>query len=171
VGIEVSGSEGDLPEGYVAIVVSRYNESITAKLLDGALETLRGAGIDEERIVVVEVPGAWELPLPALNLAISDAIDGVIVLGAVIKGETTHDQHINRSVTMALMNASIDSDTPIALGLLTCNSVEQAIQRSGGSVGNKGIEAAQSLLEMIRISSKLKEMLGDDQADEDAEQA
>lgn len=160
--IEVSGTEGDLPEGYIAIVVSRYNDSITSKLLDGALETLRSAGVDEERIVVVDVPGAWELPLPALNLAISDAIDGVIVLGAVIKGETTHDQHINRAVTMALMNAQIDSDTPISLGLLTCNSVEQAIQRSGGSVGNKGVEAAQALLEMVRITAKLKEMLVDE---------
>jgi 6,7-dimethyl-8-ribityllumazine synthase len=162
VAIEVSGTEGDLPEGYIAIVVSRYNDSITSKLLDGALETLRSAGVDEERIVVVDVPGAWELPLPALNLAISDAIDGVIVLGAVIKGETTHDQHINRAVTMALMNAQIDSDTPISLGLLTCNSVEQAIQRSGGSVGNKGVEAAQALLEMVRITAKLKEMLVDE---------
>lgn len=164
--IEVSGTEGDLSDGYIAIVVSRYNDSITSKLLEGALETLRAAGIEEERIVVVEVPGAWELPLPALNLAISDAIDGVIVLGAVIKGETTHDQHINRSVTNALMNAQIDSDTPIALGLLTCNSVEQAIQRSGGSVGNKGVEAAQALLEMVRISAKLKEMLVDENEEE-----
>lgn len=160
--IEVSGTEGESPEGYIAIVVSRYNDSITSKLLDGALETLRSAGVDEERIVVVEVPGAWELPLPALNLAISDAIDGVIVLGAVIRGETSHDQHINRAVSMALMNAQIDSDTPIALGLLTCNSVEQAIQRSGGSVGNKGVEAAQALLEMVRISARLKEMLVDE---------
>lgn len=160
--IEVSGTEGPLPDGYIAVVVSRYNDSITSKLLDGALETLRAAGVDEERIVVVEVPGAWELPLPALNLAISDAIDGVIVLGAVIKGETTHDQHINRAVTTALMNAQIDTDTPISLGLLTCNNVEQAIQRSGGSMGNKGVEAAQALLEMVRITAKLKEMLVDE---------
>ena len=166
--IEVSGTEGGLPDGYIAIVVSRYTDSITGKLLDGALETLRSAGVDEERIVVVEVPGAWELPLPALNMAISDAIDGVIVLGAVIKGETTHDQHINRAVTTALMNAQIDSDTPIALGLLTCNSVEQAIQRSGGNMGNKGVEAAQALLEMVRISMKLKEMLVDEN-EEDSE--
>jgi 6,7-dimethyl-8-ribityllumazine synthase len=171
VAIEVSGTEGEMPEGYVAIVVSRYNDSITSKLLEGALQTLRDAGMDEERIVVVEVPGAWELPLPTLNLAISEAIDGVIVLGVVIKGETSHDQHINRSVTMALMNASIDSDTPISLGLLTCDNVEQAIQRAGGSVGNKGVEAAQALLEMIRITAKLKEMLVDEAGEEDAEQA
>ncbi len=160
--IHLTGTDGDLPEGYIAIVVSRYNEPITSSLLTGALETLRSAGIDEERIVVLEVPGAWELPLPAINMAISDAIVGVIALGAVIKGETSHDQHINRSVTTALMNASIDSDTPIALGLLTCDDEAQAIARSGGSMGNKGIEAAEALLEMLRLNVKIRELLGVD---------
>ena len=160
--IEINGHDGDLPDAYIAIVVSRYNSSITGNLLEGALETLRAAGIDDERIVVAEVAGAWELVLPSLNFAISPPIAGVIVLGAVIRGETTHDQHINRAVTTALMNASIDSDTPIALGLLTCNSVEQAIQRSGGSVGNKGIEAAEALLDSLRLAVKMKEMLAED---------
>lgn len=166
--IELTGTDGDLPEGYVAVVVSRYNDSITSNLLSGALESLKAGGFDEERIVVVEVPGAWELVLPSLNLAISDAICGVVALGAVIRGETTHDQHINRAVTMALMNASVDADTPIALGLLTCENVEQAIQRSGGNVGNKGVEAAESLLEMLRLGVKMDALLGGD-ADEEAE--
>lgn len=166
--IELTGTDGDLPEGYIAVVVSRYNDSITSNLLSGALEALKQGGFDEERIVVVEVPGAWELVLPSLNLAISDAICGVVALGAVIRGETTHDQHINRAVTMALMNASVDADTPISLGLLTCENVEQAIQRSGGSVGNKGVEAAESLLEMLRLGVKLDSLLGAD-ADQEAE--
>lgn len=162
--IEVSGADGDLPEGYIAIVVSKYNASITDNLLSGALETLRNAGVDDDRIVVAEVPGAWELVLPATNFAYSQAIMGVIVLGAVIRGETTHDQHINRAVTTSLMNVSVAANTAIALGLLTCNSVEQAIQRSGGSMGNKGREAAEALLQMLRLGMKLDEML-----DEDAE--
>lgn len=160
--IHLTGTDGDLPEGYIAVVVSRYNEPITSNLLTGALETLRAAGIDDERIVVLEVPGAWELPLPAINMAISDAIVGVIALGAVIRGETSHDHHINRAVTTALMNASVDSDTPIALGLLTCNDEAQAVARSGGSMGNKGIEAAEALLEMLRLNVKIRELLGVD---------
>lgn len=163
--IEISGSEGELPGGYVAIVVSKYNDSITSNLLAGALETLRAGGIDDERIVVVEVPGAWELVLPAVNFAYSDVISGVIVLGAVIRGETTHDQHINRAVTTALMNASMAANTAIALGLLTCNNVEQAIQRSGGSMGNKGVEAAEALLQMLRLSVKIDQLLGEDEED------
>nr|WP_315852972.1 6,7-dimethyl-8-ribityllumazine synthase [Candidatus Laterigemmans baculatus] len=164
--MELSGADGDLPEGYVAIIVSRYNDSITSKLLSGALETLQNGGFDEERIVVVEVPGAWELVLPSLNMAISEAICGVIALGAVIRGETTHDQHINRAVTTALINASVDADTPIALGLLTCENVEQAIQRSGGNMGNKGIEAAEALLEMLRLGVKMQALLGDGSEEE-----
>ena len=160
--IDLDGIEGELPEGYVGVVVSRYNDSITGNLLTGTLETLRAAGIDDDHIVVIQVPGAWELVLPALNLAESEAIVGVIVLGAVIRGETTHDQHINRAVTTSLMKASLDADTPIALGLLTCNSVEQAIQRSGGSVGNKGVEAAEALLEMLRLDVKVREILSED---------
>lgn len=164
--IELTGADGDLPEGYIAIIVSRYNDSITSNLLSGALETLKNAGFDDERIVVIEVPGAWELVLPSINMAISDAICGVVALGAVIRGETTHDQHINRAVTTALMNASVDTDKPIALGLLTCENVEQAIQRSGGSVGNKGVEATESLLEMLRLGVKMQALLGEDSGEE-----
>lgn len=164
----MSGIDGDLPEGYVAVVVSSFNESITNNLLQGALDTLRGSGFPDERIVVIRVPGAWELVLPAMNIALSDAVVGVIALGAVIRGETSHDQHINRAVTTALMNASIASETPIALGLLTCNNVEQAIQRSGGSMGNKGVEAAEALLEMMRLGVKLDELLGvEDEEDQE----
>jgi len=165
--IEMTGTDGDLPGGYLAIVVSRYHESITSKLLEGCLKTLRDAGIDDERMIICRVPGAWELVLPAINFASSEAIVGVIALGAVIRGETTHDQHINRAVTVSLMNLSINTNTAVALGLLTCNSVEQAIQRSGGSMGNKGVEAAQAMLEMLRLAVKIDEILATD--DEDAE--
>jgi 6,7-dimethyl-8-ribityllumazine synthase len=166
--IDIDGLDGELPDGYVAVVASRYHESISENLLSGALQTLREAGVPEDRIVVARVAGAWELALPAMNFAMSAPIIGVVALGAVIRGETTHDQHINRAVSTALMNASIDSDTPIALGLLTCNNVEQAVQRSGGSVGNKGVEAAQALLESMRLAEKMRQMLSDDEDTEEA---
>ncbi len=116
-------------QSQVAIVVSTYNASITDKLLVGAVETLRKAGITQENIVVSRVPGAWELPLAAKWLADLSTVGAVITLGAVIRGETTHDQHINRAVSMALMELMQSTGKPIAFGLLTCNTLEQALHR------------------------------------------
>ena len=145
-------SESQSCEGRYAIVVSTYNANITNKLLVGAIETLTTAGIASENIVVVRVPGAWELPLAATLLAKSVSISAVITLGAVIRGETTHDQHINRAVSNALMDLMNTTGKPIAFGLLTCNTLEQAIHRAGGNVGNKGCEAAEAAIEMVRIT-------------------
>ncbi len=138
--------------GRMAIVVSTYNESITGNLLNGAVDTLRAAGVADESIVVAKVPGAWEIPLSVRQLAMQDEVVAVIALGAVIRGDTTHDQHINRSVTLALMEIQLECEKPIALGLLTCNTVEQAVHRSGGNLGNKGSEAAQAALQMVRLT-------------------
>jgi len=137
------------------IVVSRYNESITGKLLDGALETLREAGADDERIDVAWVPGAWEIPLVAARMSQSRRYAAVICLGAVIRGETSHDQHINRQVSLSLGQLAIDSGIPVAFGLLTCETLEQAIHRAGGNVGNKGVEAAGAALEMADLLAQL----------------
>ncbi len=142
-------------DGKVAIVVSRYNESITRNLLAGALETLAEHGVADNHIDVVWVPGAWELPLLADQMAISEQYQAVICLGAVIRGETTHDQHINRAVSNMLAESSVAVGIPILFGLLTCENVEQAIHRSGGNVGNKGSECALAALEMIDLLSKL----------------
>jgi len=141
--------------GRYAIVASRYNESITAKLLAGAVETLTGAGVAEERISVAWVPGAWELSLIAKRLASSNAYDAVLCLGAVIRGETTHDQHINRAVSLALSKIALETGVPVLFGLLTCESLEQAIHRAGGNVGNKGAECAEAALEMVSLLRKL----------------
>ncbi len=131
------------------IVVSRYHENITAKLLDGARKTLFGVGIDESSISVSWVPGAWEIPLAAKRFVVKPDYAAVITLGCVIRGETTHDQHINNAVSSALMQLSIDYSKPVSFGVLTVNSLEQAIHRSGGNVGNKGEEAALAALAML----------------------
>jgi 6,7-dimethyl-8-ribityllumazine synthase len=143
-----------------AIVVSRYNESITEKLLQGALKTLAENQIDRNAVEVVRVPGAWEIPIAAKWLAeVQAEIAGIIALGVVIKGETTHDEHINRFVTMSLGQISLDSGVPIALGVLTCNTLQQAVERAGGKAGNKGEEAAQAVLEMAALRTKITSQL------------
>ncbi len=139
----------------VAIVVSRYNESITAKLLAGALETLAAFGVPEDRVVVAWVPGAWELPVVAARFAGIEPYDAVICLGAVIRGETTHDQHINRAVSLQLAEMAVRTGAPVLFGLLTCDTLEQAIHRAGGNVGNKGSECALAALEMIDLLAQL----------------
>ena len=141
--------------GRFAIVVSRYNENITGKLLAGAIETLRGAGIGDGAVDVAWVPGAWEIPLIAQRMANSGQYAAVLCLGAVIRGETTHDEHINRQVSLSLGRLALETGLPVLFGVLTCNTLEQAIHRSGGNVGNKGVECAEAALEMVRLLDKL----------------
>ncbi len=140
----------------ISIVVSEYNDNITGKLCKAAIQTLIANAIREEDIQVLRVPGAWELTF-AVQLAIRQlSCRGVIALGAVIRGETTHDQHLNRAVSMGLMQLSLEHEKPVALGLLTVNSLEQAIQRSGGNAGNKGEEAANALLACLKLAKAMK---------------
>ena len=141
--------------GRFAIVVSRYNEHITSKLLSGAVETLCAAGIADDALDVAWVPGAWEIPLVAHRLALSKKYVAVLCLGAVIKGETSHDQHINRQVSASLGQIALESHVPVLFGVLTCNTLEQAIHRAGGNAGNKGQECAEAALEMVRLLAKL----------------
>lgn len=136
----------------VGIVVSTYNNNITRRLREGAVETLLAAGITAQDILVAEVPGAWELPLACCQMIDNHAADAVIALGAVIRGETSHDQHINRAVSTALMELMMNSGKPVGFGLLTCNTMEQAIHRAGGNVGNKGQETAQAVLAMLNLA-------------------
>ncbi|HVT29097.1 MAG TPA: 6,7-dimethyl-8-ribityllumazine synthase [Pirellulales bacterium] len=139
----------------IAIVVSRYNESVTGRLLTGALETLAKSGVPEKQVTVAWVPGAFEIPVVAARLADSERYAAVICLGAVIRGETTHDQHINRAVSLELAGLSVRTGIPVLFGLLTCDSLEQAIHRSGGNVGNKGSDCAEAALQMIDLISQL----------------
>ncbi|MBL8891738.1 MAG: 6,7-dimethyl-8-ribityllumazine synthase [Planctomycetaceae bacterium] len=134
----------------VAVVVAEYNPHITESLSKAAVETLISGGVPTERILIVKVPGAWELPQAAQPLAAARHLDGIVCLGAVIKGETTHDQHLNRAISLRLCEMSSQYNVPIAMGVLMCNDVEQALQRSGGVMGNKGEEAAAAVLQMMR---------------------
>ncbi len=139
----------------IAIVVSRYNESVTSRLLAGALETLVRHGVADRQVTVAWVPGAFEIPIVAARLATTERFAAVICLGAVIRGETTHDQHINRAVSLELAGLSVRTGIPVLFGLLTCDSLEQAIHRSGGNVGNKGSDCAEAALQMIHLFGQL----------------
>jgi 6,7-dimethyl-8-ribityllumazine synthase len=153
--------------GRFAIVVSRFNESVTSRLLDGALQTLAAHGVPDEQIDVAWVPGAFEIPTVAGRLAAGGRYAAVICLGAVIRGETTHDQHINRAVSIALAQLGASTGVPVLFGVLTCNTLEQAIARSGGQpstkgkdrpdsrLGNKGADCAEAALEMVDLLAKL----------------
>jgi len=153
---EYDGLTGDVSKMRFGIVVSRYNDNITGKLSSAAVKTLLAAGVRDNYIDIYHVPGAWELTLVADVLARKPArYAAVLCLGAVIRGETTHDQHINRAVSTTLSETGVRTGVPIIFGVLTCNSLEQAIHRSGGNVGNKGEECAQAALEMARILAKL----------------
>ncbi len=150
-------ADGSQVEGRFAIVVSRYNETITSKLLDGAVATLHDRGIADDCIDVAYVPGAWEIPLIASRLVMTSQYVAVLCLGAVIRGETTHDKYINRQVTDSLGRLAMESGVPVAFGLLTCNSLEQAIHRAGGNAGNKGVECAEAALEMVSLLATLSD--------------
>jgi 6,7-dimethyl-8-ribityllumazine synthase len=154
-------------DGRFAIVVARFNQSITARMLDGAVQTLAAHGISDERIDVAWVPGAFEIPTVASRLASAGRHVAILCLGAVIRGQTTHDQHINRAVSMALAQLGAQYKMPVIFGILTCETLEQAIARSGGHaattgkddaqvhLGNKGVDCAEAALEMVNLLNKL----------------
>lgn len=141
--------------GRFAIVVSQWNQAVTGKLLAGAVATLTEQGVPDEAIDVAHVPGAWEIPVVAQRLARTGNYAAVLCLGAVVRGETTHDQHINRGVSLALSQIALACDLPVLLGLLTCETMEQALDRAGGRVGNKGSECAEAALDMSRLLANL----------------
>jgi len=147
------GESGTASVGKFAVAVSSYHKSITSNLLSGSLATLAAAGVPSSDITVVWVPGAWELAVAARRLI--DDSDAVICLGAVIRGETSHDQHINSMLSNTLGQLSVTTGKPVAFGVLTCNTMEQAIQRSGGSAGNKGEEAAAAAVQMLKLFGQL----------------
>jgi len=139
----------------VAIAVSRFNESVTQKLVDGALEALTRHGTPLDNIDVVWVPGAWELPVAVRRLLSMDRYDAVVALGAVIRGETPHFDYVAAESARGLQQASAEFETPVALGVLTCDTMEQALARAGGDHGNKGWDAGVSALEMIDLLDRL----------------
>lgn len=139
----------------VGVVVSRFNGVVTERLLAGALEQLRQCGVKDEAIEVVHVPGAFEIPLPVRLLADSGRVDAVVCLGAVIRGETPHFEYISSTVFREISRLIIEHRIPIALGILTTDTVDQALERSGGRYGNKGAEAAATAVEMANVGKRL----------------
>jgi 6,7-dimethyl-8-ribityllumazine synthase len=124
--------------------------------LDGAVGTLREQGVADEAIDVAWVPGSWEIPLAAQRMAASWRYAAVICLGAVIRGETTHDQHINRAVSLAISQLALSENIPVLFGVLTCETMEQALHRAGGNVGNKGSECALAAVQMVGLLKNLE---------------
>ncbi len=138
------------------IVVSRFNESISGKLLEGALDCLLRSEVKERDITVIWVPGAFEIPLVAQTAAMDPKTDAVICLGAVIRGGTPHFEYVSAEVSKGVAQASLHTGKPVIFGVLTTDSVDQAIERAGTKAGNKGFSAASSALEMVNLMQELK---------------
>lgn len=141
--------------GKFAIVAARFNQAVVDKLLEGALEGFRKHGVAENDILVARVPGSFEIPLVAQKLAKSGKFNAIITLGAVIKGETDHYDHVAGAATNGVLNVSLQSGVPVIFGILTCDTLEQAINRAGAKAGNKGFEAALTAIEMANLLTKL----------------
>ncbi|MDA8078923.1 MAG: 6,7-dimethyl-8-ribityllumazine synthase [Nitrospiraceae bacterium] len=137
------------------VVVSRFNDFITSRLLDGAVDALVRHGAREEDIDVVKVPGAFEIPLIAKKMAGKGTYGAVICLGAVIRGATPHFEHVAAEVSKGVAAASLDTGVPIAFGVITSDTIEQAVERAGAKSGNKGFDAAITAIEMAQVMKKL----------------
>jgi 6,7-dimethyl-8-ribityllumazine synthase len=135
--------------------VGRFNEFIGGKLLSGALDALKRHGVEEDDIEITWVPGAFEIPLIAKKMAFSKKYDGVICLGAVIRGSTPHFDYVSSEVTKGIAHVSLDSGIPVIFGVLTTDTIEQAIERAGTKAGNKGFEAAVTAIEMANLINQL----------------
>lgn len=138
-----------------AIVASRFNHFIVDRLVDGALDALKRHGGDLERVTIVRVPGAWEMPVAVSRLAASHKFDAVIAIGAVIRGSTPHFDYIAAEVSKGLAHVSTSTTVPIAFGVLTTDTIEQAVERAGTKAGNKGFDAAVSAIEMVALGRAL----------------
>jgi len=139
-------------EGFrFAIVVSRFNDFICSRLMEGAVDALVRHGGDEDKISVIKVPGAFEMPLAAKKLVQTGSYDAVICLGAVIRGATPHFEYVAAEVSKGIANVALESDVPVTFGVLTTDNLEQAIERAGSKSGNKGYEAAMAAVEMANL--------------------
>ena len=139
----------------LAVVASRFNETITRQLLEGALSGLRRHGVDEAGITVAWVPGAFELPLAAKRLAATGEYDAVVCLGAVIRGATAHFEHVAGQAAAGVTRAALDTGVPVIFGVLTTDTIEQAIERSGTKAGNKGFDSVVAAIEMADLLRQL----------------
>ncbi len=151
--------EGDftpLQDTRFALVAARFNSFIVQHLIDGALDALRRHGVPEASIDLIWTPGAFELPLAAQRLAASERYDGIIALGAVIRGGTPHFEYVASECVKGLASVSLEYDLPVGFGVLTVDTIEQAVERAGTKAGNKGVEAALAVLEMVSLLRRLE---------------
>jgi 6,7-dimethyl-8-ribityllumazine synthase len=149
--------EGDFsaPAGRFAIVAARFNDYIVNQLVAGATDALQRHGVADDRIDLIRVPGSFEIPVVAQKLGKSGKYAAVICLGCIIRGETDHYDHVAGAAASGIATAGLNSGIPIIFGVLTCETLEQAINRAGGKAGNKGAEAAQTAIEMVNLMKKL----------------
>ena len=149
--------EGDFapPPGRFALIVARFNGTIVEDLVAGALDGLRRHGVGDDAIDLVRVPGSFEIPLVAQKLAATNRYAALICLGAVIRGETSHYDHVAGEAAGGVARASLNTGVPVIFGVLTCETLDQAINRAGGKAGNKGFESALAAIEMVNLLRKL----------------
>ncbi len=133
------------------IILSRFNDFIGSKLLDGAVDELKRHGVSEDNIDIVRVPGAFEIPLAALKFAKTGKYDAIITLGAIIRGATTHYEHVSAELSKGIASVSLKTEVPVIFGVLTTENIEQAIERAGTKAGNKGADAAKTAIEMANL--------------------
>jgi len=143
-----------------AIIVSRFNDFICSRLMEGAVDALTRHGCDEENVVIVRVPGAFEMPLAAKKMALTKRYDAVICLGAVIRGATPHFDYVAAEVSKGIATVGLENDIPVTFGVLTTDNLEQAIERAGSKSGNKGYEAAMAAIEMVNLFTELQDKKG-----------
>jgi 6,7-dimethyl-8-ribityllumazine synthase len=141
-----------------AIIVSRFNSFITERLLAGAMDALQRTGADADQIDVVKVPGSWEVPLAAVELARQKRYDAIVCLSAVIRGETPHFDYVAAEAAKGIAHAAAETGVPVAFGVLTTNTLEQAIDRAGAKGGNKGFDAAMTAVEMANLMRSLRQV-------------
>lgn len=144
----------------IGLVICRFNELVTRRLAEGAHNLLKRRGIKPEQIVELEVPGAFEAPLASQWLFDAQKVDGVVVLGAVIRGSTNHYDYVCSTASSGLMSLQLSRSAPVGFGILTCDTLEQALDRAGGKTGNKGAETAETVLEMIENKHHLSQWGG-----------
>lgn len=154
--------EGQLEarEMRIGIVVARFNSFVTERLVEGAVDCFSRHGGTPEAITLVRVPGAWEIPLAVQQLARSRSVDGIVALGAVIRGSTPHFDYVAAEVSKGIASIGLEQEMPITFGVLTTDSIEQAIERAGTKAGNKGWDAALGLIEMVSLTRTLAHPAG-----------
>ncbi|MGW8309480.1 MAG: 6,7-dimethyl-8-ribityllumazine synthase [Thiogranum sp.] len=150
-GIQTLEGQLSISGARIALLVSRFNSFVVESLLSGAIDTLKRHGAQDSELEIVRVPGAYEMPIAAKRLAATQRYEAILALGAVIRGGTPHFEYVANECTKGLSQVSLQYDIPVAFGVLTVDSIEQAIERAGTKAGNKGAEAAMSTIEMVNL--------------------